>query len=216
MKIYDLFEKNIDREISGVVKVGDTDATKAWTILEEYVVTKELSQLFSTFFSAYNESLNKPTDKMGVWISGFYGSGKSHFLLILSHLLANRPVSSPYATEQRRPLQFFEEKGLDSFLIAEMGRATSVPTETVIFNIDAKAEQRDNEFAVLNVFLRVFNALQGFYEKTPWIAEFERRLVNEGVYETFEREFEVASGKPWRSNRDAIVAKKKTCYYGSY
>lgn len=210
MKIYDLFEKKIDREISGVIKVGDTDAAKAWTILDEYVVTAELSKLFNNFFSSYNNSLDTPTDNMGVWITGFFGSGKSHFLEILCHLLANREVNEHSSGEKKKPLEFFKHKGLDNLLVAEIGRAAAVPTDTVIFNIDAKAEQKDNEFAVLNVFLRVFNSLQGFYEKTPWIAELERRLTVEGVYERFESEFEAASGKPWRSNRDAILLNRNS------
>ncbi len=210
MKIYDLFEKKIDREISGVIKVQDTDTHKAWTILDEYVVTTELERLLNLFFSSYNASLDRPTDDMGVWISGFFGSGKSHFLEILFHLLSNKPVRDFSTNNEKKPIEFFKEKNLQSLLVADIGRAAAADTDTIIFNIDAKAEQKDGEFAVLNVFLRVFNSLQGFYEKTPWIAELERRLVVDGVYDNFQKEFENASGKSWKDNRDAILLHRKS------
>ena len=73
-----LYAKDIEREIQGVIKVDDE--SYIGQELEEYVVTEELLKHFNSFFSAYNTGINTNTEKMGVWISGFFGSGKSHFL----------------------------------------------------------------------------------------------------------------------------------------
>ena len=77
MIIKNLFEKEIDRPIQGVVTIGNEDEEQKWQELEEYVCTDEIVKSFRTFFRKYRESLTVPTEKMGVWITGFFGSGKS-------------------------------------------------------------------------------------------------------------------------------------------
>ena len=79
MQIKEMFEKQIDRDIKGVIKVGQSDEENVYQELDEYVVTKELLKHFHDFFDNYEKGINNNTDKMGVWISGFFGSGKSHF-----------------------------------------------------------------------------------------------------------------------------------------
>ena len=82
MKIKDMFTKKIDREIQGVIIVGQGEDVNVSQELEEYVVTRELQKHFADFYSAYKKGIVGTTPKMGVWISGFFGSGKSHFLKI--------------------------------------------------------------------------------------------------------------------------------------
>ena len=205
MKVASLFEKDINRQISGVVKVQDTDETKAWTVLDEYVVTPEIERLLSHFVGAYNGSMDRQTDDIGCWISGFFGSGKSHFLEIVNHLVGNQPIPNPDGNSLKTPLEFFKEKKLDSFLLADVSRAAALDTATLIFNIDAKAESKDGDYAILNVFIRVFNSLQGFYEKNQWVAELERRLTSEGVFEQFQAAFQKVTNKAWKENRDAVL-----------
>lgn len=99
MMIKDLFAKPIDRDIKGVIKVGQDDSSNVRQELEEYVVTRELQKHFAEFFASYKRGILGTTDKMGVWISGFFGSGKSHFLKILSYLLANKNVDGKAAID---------------------------------------------------------------------------------------------------------------------
>ena len=99
MHIRDLFTKNLFRPINGVVKADQQDEAVVWQELDEYVVTRELDKHFRKFFEAYLASTDNPkdkavTDRMGVWVSGFFGSGKSHFIKILSYLL-NRRTHQP-------------------------------------------------------------------------------------------------------------------------
>ena len=93
MLIKEIFENEIERDIQGVIIVGQSEAENVAQELDEYVVTKELQKHFADFFSAYKKGIAGTTPKMGVWISGFFGSCKSHFLKILSYLLANKSVS---------------------------------------------------------------------------------------------------------------------------
>ena len=76
MKIQTMFQKDINRDINGVIKVTQNDELSLVQELGEYIITKELRRHFNTFFENYSKSIDTPTDKIGVWISGFFGSGK--------------------------------------------------------------------------------------------------------------------------------------------
>ena len=102
MMIQNIFEEGINRKINGVVKV-DQDATDVLVQeLDEYVITKDLKKHFITFFNNYGEAFHETTADIGVWISGFFGSGKSHFLKMLSYLLANEEVQGVRTVERFR------------------------------------------------------------------------------------------------------------------
>src|SRR5271170_62067 len=95
MLIKNLFERDIFRPINGVVKADQLDDASVWQELDEFVITRELDQHLRKFISWYLEALDEgkrpdPNGKIGIWISGFFGSGKSHFLKVLSYLLHNR------------------------------------------------------------------------------------------------------------------------------
>ena len=70
MKIQNMFLKDIDRQISGVIKVGQIETEDKKQELDEYVVTRELTKHFREFFDNYTASMDRPTDNIGVWISG--------------------------------------------------------------------------------------------------------------------------------------------------
>lgn len=130
MKIKNMFEKKIDRDIKGVIKVGQSDEENVYQELDEYVVTKELLKHFRDFFNNYEKGVDGYTDKMGVWISGFFGSGKSHFLKILSYLLKNSTVEGKRAIEYftgRESDASIRPKIEDPMLIAEMTKAGTIP-----------------------------------------------------------------------------------------
>lgn len=204
MKIAKMFERDITRNINGVVKVNQTDQAVIFQELDEYVVTKEILTHLRKVFSSYCGSLDKPTDKVGIWVSGFFGSGKSHFIKILSYILENTPVSSDGVT--RKPVDFFDSKIEDSLLLADIKRAVSSPVDVVLFNIDSKADVHDvaNRDTVLKVFMKVFNEVQGFCADIPELAEMERFLVTKDLYDAFKKEFKQRTGDKWEDSRDTF------------
>jgi len=200
MKIKDIFSKPIDRDIKGVIKVGQDDSVSIQQELEEYVVTRELQKHFADFFAGYKRGINGNTDKMGVWISGFFGSGKSHFLKILSYLIANREVNGKTA------LQYFEEdnKIADPIVLADMRLASTVPTDVVLFNIDSKSEVngKQSKVAIVSVLQNVFNEMQGFSGSNPFLADLERKLSYDGKFDLFKEKFEENFGDSWLEARN--------------
>ena len=205
MLIKEMFEKEIDRDIQGVIIVGQSEAENVAQELDEYVVTKELQKYFTDFFSAYKKGIVGTTPKMGVWISGFFGSGKSHFLKILSYLLANKSVGDKKAIDYFADDSLTEGKPkiVDRIVLADMKLAADTDTDVVLFNIDAKSDSnsKQNKDAIVNVFLKVFNEMQGFCGAMPFLADMERKLTEEGQYNEFKRKFEEVYGEAWEDSR---------------
>lgn len=210
MIIKDLFLKPIDRPINGVIKADQMDAASIWQELEEYVVTKQINEYLRKFFDAYLAAIDRPhdaaiTDRMGVWVSGFFGSGKSHFIKVLSYLLENIEAANPVTGEKSRAATFFDHHKIkDAMLLADVQRAVSGSTDVMLFNIDAKANKSDPD-AILQVFLRVFNEKIGLSGDAPHIANMERHLAAKGVFDTFKAAFAAAKGSPWEKERDAFT-----------
>jgi hypothetical protein len=210
LKIRELFTKSIDRPINGVIKADQRDAASIWQELDEYVVTKQLTEYFRKFFDAYLAAADSPKDpvlaaRMGVWVSGFFGSGKSHFIKILSYLLENLEAYEPQSGTSRRASEFFDASKIkDPMLLADIQRATKGSADVILFNIDAKADSKSDRDVILQVFLRVFNEKQGFSGDAPHVAEMERYLVSKGAYETFQKVFFEQKGSTWREERDAV------------
>ncbi len=209
MKIRELFVKPIDRPINGVVKADQMDAASVWQELEEYVVTKQISEYLRKFFDAYLAAIDRPndpaiTDRMGVWVSGFFGSGKSHFIKILSYLLENIQASNPENGERRFAAQFFDHQKIkDAMLLADIQRAVHGTADVILFNIDAKANKADPD-PILQVCLRLFNEKVGYSGDAPHIADMERHLVAKGTYDTFKAAFAASNGSTWEEQRDAV------------
>ena len=197
-EIKEMFYKPIERDIKGVIKVGQSDEENVKQELEEYVVTEQLREHIDVFFESYKKGITSHTDKMGVWISGFFGSGKSHLLKILSYLLDNKEI------EGKKVINYFDDKKLDSFTLANMKKAGDITSDVILFNIDSKSEDdsKASKEAIVNVFNKVFNEMQGFSPSMPWLAELERTLSKNGQYDAFKAAFEEASGRTWEDGRE--------------
>lgn len=216
MRIEKLFEHDIFRPINGVVKADQLDDASVWQELDEFVVTRELDGHLSRFFSGYCEALDgrspgpagggqaaQVASGIGVWISGFFGSGKSHFLKVLSYLLANGTHS--YQGQTKRAVDFFEAKITDALLFGEVKRAVAAETDVILFNIDSKADAGAGRDAILGVFLKVLNEMEGFSGDHPHIAHMERYLSAKGKLDTFHDAFRSFAAGDWVDERDAYA-----------
>ncbi|UFW79631.1 BREX system P-loop protein BrxC [Rhizobium sp. SU303] len=204
MDMKNIFEKDINRPINGVIKADQSN--EAYNELDEYVLTKEVDAHLRKFVDVFIRGLDRKSgspNEMGVWISGFFGSGKSHFLKILSYLLANKPVSDDQHSA-RTPLEFFLDKVTkDAAFTADLKRLAGAKTEVILFNIDSKAEQNHNRDAILQVFLKVFNEHVGYSGDHPEVAHMERFLDEKGRYEEFIAVLRDEFALDWRADRDS-------------
>ncbi len=195
MNIGQMFAKSINREIKPVVKPGQVDDATVKLELQEYVVTQELQKHFAAFFSNYRRGIGADTDRIGVWISGFFGSGKSHFLKMLSYLISDKEVAGKPA------LEYFieDDKITDPKVLADIRAAESVSTDVILFDIASKsrtssAAARD---VITMVFLRAFNEKLGYSYQYPRMADLERKLDADGKLQKFRDRVEELEGSSW-------------------
>ena len=200
MRIQSMFKDDINRKINGVVKVDQDESSVLVQELNEYVITRELKKHFITFFNNYDDSFDEDTADIGVWISGFFGRGKSHFLKILSYILENKEVQGVKTVERFR--QKFADDPATFMLI---DRATRGKTDTILFNIDIEGSINKDKTAVLRVFAKMFYNYLGFYGENLKVAKLEQFVAKKGKTEEFHRVFEEKNGSPWLESRDAYA-----------
>ncbi|MDA9316975.1 BREX system P-loop protein BrxC [Polaribacter sp.] len=202
MKINSIFLKNINRNIETVIKADDRDHIS--DEVAEYVITSEISKKIRDLFSAYNSY----SGANGVWISGFFGSGKSHLLKILSYVLENKEFDG-YSSGDL----FAEKIEDDQMLKGDVLAASKIPSESILFNIDQQAQitSKEDANAILEVFYKVFYDHLGYYGFIPHVAEFEMWLDDEGILAEFKEKFKIKSGNEWevvRKNYFDITLQK--------
>ena len=192
MNLTTIFKQPVDRPIEGVIKADDDESLGLE--VREYVLTNEVEKRLEKFLDAYNnyEGAN------GVWISGFFGSGKSHLLKMVALLLENRVLDDVSVVDA-----FLEKAGDNEILKGDIKKATSIPSQSILFNIDQKADviSKTEIDALLSVFVKVFDEACGYYGKQPYIAQFERDLESDGVLDDFKAAFAEATSKDWNWGR---------------
>jgi hypothetical protein len=192
----EIFQRDIKRAIEGVIKADDESGLLIE--LDEYVLTNEIEKQLERFIDAY---VNYATAN-GVWISGFFGSGKSHLLKMLAIVLENRSVDGTNAYD------IFAGKVIDNAtLSADLRRAAAIPSRSILFNIDQKADviSKGEIDALLSVFQKVFDEMCGYFGKQPYIAQFERDLDTRGVFDAFKAAYKSISGKDWTRGREEVM-----------
>lgn len=190
LKFESIFTNQIARDINGVINT-DSQSTLGEEF-REYVITNEVANCLDGFFEKYNE--HNPIYN-GVWISGFFGCGKSHLLKILSYLIANSDIDG------KKAVSYFDNKLNDNpMLLGQMRKAAGTPSESILFNI-VQYNQNDKSEPILHIFQRKFYEHCGYYGINPKIATFEMELDKEGLFEKFKEVFNQVSGKVWAEAR---------------
>lgn len=201
--VRDLVQRDIAVTVEGVVKVFDQ--TSLVTEMREYVVTDkiedELKRIFDTF-TQVSETLRHggvPRDVMGMWVSGFFGSGKSHFAKVLGHLFQNTEFD---ASGAERCIDAFVKhlsdtpRGRDIRLrLAELKANAEI--RTIFFEIKSRQPYGRSE-SVGEIILSEFYRFIG-YSDNLHVAAIEQGLERRGLLARLEHEFEQRFGTPWRS-----------------
>jgi energy-coupling factor transporter ATP-binding protein EcfA2 len=198
MELRAIFSKPVDRTIEGVIKADDAASLRIE--VDEYVLTNEVTKRLEAFLDAYNnyEGAN------GVWLSGFFGSGKSHLLKMLALLLENRSIDGATVLDMflRKP-----ELQNNEILRGDLKKAVAIPSKSILFNIDQKADviSKTQIDALLSVFVKVFDEMCGYYGKQGHIAQFERELDSRSIFSAFKQAYKEVSGKEWTTGREQAL-----------
>ena len=193
MKIQDIFEKPVDRHIDGVIKADDE--RNLLKEIEEYVITDEVRKALNKLLDHYlnNRVVN------GAWISGFFGSGKSHLLKMLALLFENRIVDGHSTTDL-----FLPKITDDALFKASLDKASKIPSKSILFNIAQKANivNKSNSDTLLGTFIKVFDEMCSYSGKQGYIAQFERDLDDRELLTAFEEAYKSIANKDWKEGRD--------------
>ena len=197
MELKNIFKEPVTRPIEGVIKADDE--ASLFVELDEYVLTNEVSKRLDIFLDAYTSY----SGSNGVWVSGFFGSGKSHLLKLLALVLENRSIDGRSAADIFSP----KIPADDTLLQAKFRKAVAIPSKSILFNIDQKADiiSKTQVDALLSVFVKVFNEMCGYFGKVPHIAQFERELDSRDQLQAFKDAYERIGKKDWVRGREQAL-----------
>ncbi len=198
MNIGSLFANDVSRTIEEVIKVDQADEDVIAGEIAEYVATDSIRKHFTDVLEAYQQMPLKPREGAAVWVSGFFGSGKSSFAKLLGLVLENRIIRGVAASDR-----FAERVGDSRLAVVLKIIGEKIPTHAVIFDVSTDRGIRTGNQMLTEIMYRLFlESLQ--YAKDIDLAELEIDLEKTGRLGEFESCFQTLYGKNWSEARGLL------------
>ncbi len=194
-----LFANDIRRRIEEVIKVDQADEEIIRDEINEYVVTDAIRTHYVGIFDAYRETPNKPHEGIAIWVSGFFGSGKSSFAKMLGLSIANRPVAGESAAEL-----FAERAGDKKLQVLLKAINEKIPTHAVIFDVSTDRGIRSGNQTLTEIMYGLFLQSLG-YAKDLDLSELEIGLEEKGQLARFEEEYKRLFKKDWATEKGKVA-----------
>lgn len=206
MRIREIFRHPIDRRIEEVIKVDLSDEETVAYEISEYVVTDHLRREFEKALDAFQETIHRPSEAVTVWVSGFFGSGKSSFAKVLGYLLEDAVVKGRPAVDR------FLERAPDQRLRALLATIhAQAPSLCVFVDLStARYLLREGESMVLPLYRALLDRLG--YSKDVLLAELEYTLEGDGNLGKFEQTFLQVASRPWVERRHVALARNEASH----
>ena len=198
-QIKELFAGDIYRRIEEVIKVDQTDEAILHQELGEYVLTDAICSHYKNILRSYWETPNNPHEGIAIWVSGFFGSGKSSFAKMLGLALQNRQVLGEAASE------IFASRANDTELKVLLKQISEhIPTDAVIFDVSTDRGIKSGNQTLTEIMYRLFLKSLGYAEDLD-LAELEITLEQKGELEHFEATYLEMFEQDWDDNKDLIA-----------
>lgn len=198
MQIKELFALDIERPIEEVIKVDQDDAQIVHDEISEYIITDSILRHYLTIFRKYWETKNKPHEGIGIWVSGFFGSGKSSFAKMLGLALQNREVLGKDAADL-----IGARTGNDEALVLLKQITEQIPTEAVIFDVSTDRGIRSGNQSITEIMYKLFLKTLGYAEDLD-LAELEISLEEAEELERFKEAYEAKHKQSWDEGKNKI------------
>lgn len=196
MKLQNIYDRDISRRINPAVVVSEMKENVISQDIEEYVFTNDVTKNIYKFLDAL---ANKQEGKTGVWISGYYGSGKSHFIKYLFYCLNQkyRELAMENFKNAVKELDPLDEPNIN-LVNALQKKLDSLHIEEIIFNIDAVSDNRNEKDRITRVLINQLNAFRGYNKTNIALALYLEKLLDKsGHFEAFKQKIEEVNGAPW-------------------
>lgn len=197
MLIKDLFIRDPYRPIETVVKITDHDPAKVWVEMDEYVPTERVKEHFRELLDVLIETRRGGTERVCAWVSGFFGSGKSHFLKVLGYLLENRELIDPGGNRH----------SASEFLCRKLGLENLIPlltkefeTKVLYINLLDYDPQSPQRPTISRLIYRSFLRDKGLSIEF-WVAAWEEELQELGLWNKFQAWVEDNFERSWQRER---------------
>lgn len=198
-QIATLFANDINRQIEEVIKVDQTAEDVVAGEVEEYVVTDAIKRHFVEVFERYQETPQKPHEGIAIWVSGFFGSGKSSFAKILGLAIENRTVLGEPVSDR------FLERAHDPKLSVVLKTINEkIPTHTVIFDVSTDRGIRSGSQMLSQIMYRLFLASLGYADDLD-LSELEIDLEQRGELERFKEVYREETKREWDAGKSRTM-----------
>jgi hypothetical protein len=194
-KIADLLKGDFRKPIEEIVKVNNADEETVFTELTEYIATDRITREYERLFRAMADAPKTPNEGVGVWISGFFGSGKSSFAKNLGYVLANKNVLGKSASDL-----FTNQTGNENVANFVKFLNSSIPCEVFMFDVQVDLSVQTNTEQIAEVMYRVLLRELDYAEDYD-IAELEIELERESKLDTFKSLCRQQYQEDWRRIR---------------
>ena len=194
-----LFANDIRRRIEEVIKVDQTDSEIIRDEINEYVVTDAILRHYVEIFDAYRETPNKPHEGIAIWVSGFFGSGKSSFAKMLGLAIENRTIVGTSAAER-----FALRAGDQKLSVLLKAINETIPTHAVIFDVSTDRGIRSGNQTLTEIMYGLFLQSLG-YAKDLDLSELEIGLEEEDQLKRFEEQYHNLFEKDWATEKGKIA-----------
>jgi len=203
MELKEIFARDINRHINPAVVVGQLDKDHVDQEIKEYVFTKDI---IGNLFKFINAIANKREGKTGIWISGYYGSGKSHFIKYLFYCLNQATRKEAFesykeALKNSNQLDELSEVTLSNVQVIE-NKFDKLEVQEIIFNIDYVSQHIKNNNTITRILFNELNAKRGYNKTNIAVAMLiEKRLDQKGQLQLFKDRVKEVVGEPWTSEK---------------
>ncbi|BAU58710.1 hypothetical protein HH1059_20060 [Halorhodospira halochloris] len=201
MAIKDLFDpsRDIYRSIEKVIAFGVSQEERLKKEIAEYVVTDAIDEQFNDLLRKMQAAMDAGGEnEVGVWVSGFYGSGKSSFTKYLG-LAFDESV-----TVDGVPFRQHLQDRLKSSSTRQLLNNVAKRFPAAVLMLDLATEQVSGATMAEVSSVLYYKVLQwAGYSRNLKVAYLERRLKQEGRYEEFLEMFrEKTNGEDWSGYRN--------------
>jgi len=210
MKQEQIYKKDIGRDLNPAVSVTDTREKTVCVEIDEYVFTDEIINGLFTLLEAVK---NKSANHNGIWISGYYGSGKSHFLKYLNFCIDKKHQEIALsrlieAVKEFDPLRNPNSKS--NVTVEEINTLAiwlkNTNVESILFNIGDKV---GSDVTLRSTFAKAlweeFNVFRGFNRFNIALAQYlEKPLAQKGKFDDFKAAIE-EEGFDWADDAQALA-----------